>query len=72
MTIFERRSVSADGITLYPVSSHHQSHRLYKERAFIYTIRREKERKIGITRRIIIREEMHMNVITILSFDYNL
>ncbi len=76
VTIFERRSVSADGVMLYLASSHHQSHRLHKEHAFIYTISRKKEREkeqenesyernIEITGRIIIREERYMDVVTI-------
>ncbi len=65
MTIFEGRNVSADGITLHYASSHHQSHRLHREYAFIYTTRRVEEGKIGITGRIIEREERDIDVVTI-------
>ncbi len=44
MTIFERRNVSTDGIVIYSASSHHQSHRLHREYALIYTTSREKDR----------------------------
>ena len=45
VTIFERRSVSTNGIMLYSASSHHQSHRLHKEHACIYITRRGKKGK---------------------------
>ncbi len=63
MTILsEEASVCADEITLYFASSYHLSHRFHKEHAFIYTIRGEKEEKIGITGRIVIRENRYVNV----------
>lgn len=37
VTIFERRNISADEITLYSVSSHHQSHHFRREHAYICT-----------------------------------
>ncbi len=45
MTIFERRSVSADGITLYYISPYQESHHLRTKHTFIYATRREKERR---------------------------
>jgi hypothetical protein len=62
---FEWRSIVTDGIMLYSASSYHQLHRFHKERPFIYTTRGEKEEKIGITGRIIIRENRYMDVVTL-------
>jgi hypothetical protein len=45
VTIFERRSVSADGITLYYISPYQELHHLRTKHTFIYATRREKERR---------------------------
>jgi hypothetical protein len=51
VTIFERRSVSTNGIMLYSASSYHQSHPLHTEHTFIYAIRRERKEERKITRK---------------------
>ncbi len=45
MTIFERRNVTADGITLYYISPYQELHHLRTKHTFIYATRREKERR---------------------------
>jgi len=51
VTIFERRSVSMNGIMLYSASSHHQSHRLRTEHTFIYATRMERKEERTIRKR---------------------
>jgi len=45
VTIFERRSVSADEITLYSISPYQESHHLRTEHTVIYETGREEERR---------------------------